>query len=169
IGAALEGDEVDQPEEAAAEEAAQRAAQGAVTDLAQRAGGDPLAEADGHAEEEEAQAAGQHGAEELDGRAADGADAADEGVVDALGDEHAQGDAVAGQADEAEPGPVADGLDADDEVADAGADEGAVLEELAGQRALGGDLVAEDAEEHPAEQAAQRAEDRVEVDARQHG
>src|SRR5207248_7198247 len=93
-----------------------------------------------------------------------------------LGQEHAdspaegaQEQAVGGQSDEAHPRTIADGLDADDEVADGPADERAVLEELAGDGPLGGELVAEDAEQQPAEEPAEGPEDGVEVDAGDEG
>src|SRR5262249_49179921 len=122
-------------EQAAADEAANGAADHAVTELAQRAGGDALAGADGHAEQAPAEAARQHGDEE-----AAALDAFDHQVVGPVGDEHAdraaggaEEEAVSAQAGEADQGAVADRLDADDEVADEAADEHAgedVLDDL---------------------------------------
>src|SRR5262249_53336578 len=53
----------------------------------------------------------------------------------------------------------------DDEVADDPADEGAAQEDLQGQAVLGRGLVAEDAEQQPTEEPAERPEDGVVVDA----
>src|SRR5262249_30962370 len=78
----------------------------------------------------------------------------------------AEDDAERRQPDEAKPGQVADRLDGDDKVADAAADERAVGKELPGEGRFGSGLVAEHGEEHPAQQAAERPEAGVEVDAR---
>ena len=81
----------------------------------------------------------------------------------------AEDHAVGGQPHEADQRTIADGLDADDEIADGAADERSAAQQLPEQRAepeaiaVGNVLVAEDAEQHPAEQSAQRPEDGVEV------
>src|SRR5262249_33916469 len=91
------------------------------------------------------------------------------GVVDALADAHAdrpadgtQEDAVGGQPAEARQRQVAGRLDADDQVPDGPADEAAAEEPLAKARR---GAVAEDPEQHPAEQPAEGAEDGVVIDA----
>src|SRR5262249_54908892 len=174
-GGVAGGLEEEEAEDAAADEAADHTAEGAVTRLAERPGGDPFADADGEPEERPPQAAGENGAglaQPLARPLAGGADPADEVVIDQLADHHAQRpaegaeeDAVTGQPAEARQGAVADRLDADDEVADEAADDRPAEEPLA--EVVAGGLVAEDAEQHPAEQAAQGPEDRVEVDADQ--
>ena len=85
----------------------------------------------------------------------------------------AEEDAVGGQADETEERTVAQGLDADDEIADRPADNGAPEEEGEPEGRLAVvpevDRIGEDAEQHPAEQSAQGAENGVEINAREKG
>src|SRR5262249_54043485 len=96
-----------------------------------------------------------------------------DGVIDQVANNHADGpadgaqeDAVSGQAGKACQGLVADGIDADDEIANQAADEDAADDHLQELLIPGSALVPEDAEEQPAEQAADGAVDGVVIDAR---
>src|SRR5262249_13705329 len=151
-------------EQAAADQPAQRAPDGAVAELAERAGGDPFAEADRQAQHHPAEAASERGHQE----AASG-ELFQKDEIDVVAQPQAEGAAegpddhtVRRQTAEADQRLIAEGLDADDPVANAAADQAAADQPLAEVFGAG---IAEDAEEHPAQQAAQTAEDCIEVDA----
>src|SRR5262249_35334010 len=103
---------------------------------------------------------------------ASGPEPANQAVIDLIAGQHAQRPAerskqyaIGGQPNEAEQRPIAQRLDADDEIANRATDQGAAEEHLLPLAVVRGALVAEDAEEHPTEQAPQGPENGVEVDA----
>ena len=169
--------EIKAAEKGAADEAAERTAKRAVAEFAQRPGRHAFADADGRAKTHPAQAARHDGSRESGRRA--GAEALDQRKVDPFAEGHAKGaaqcaqeDAIGRQADEAQQRAVAQRLDADDEIADGAADDGAAEQQIEPEsrlRRVGGVGIGEDAKEHPAEQTAQGAEHGVEINARQKG
>src|SRR5207244_3479664 len=96
----------------------------------------------------------------------------DEQEVDLVAEKHADGpaerpehDSVRRQPGELDKGAVANGLDADDKITDAAADNRPAEQRIEPPRVFAGVPVAENAEQHPPQQPAQGAENRIVIDA----